>query len=98
MVEIGDQYGILVAGQLLAGFAICLDETQELLAGLVLLGDQQLALQRAAQHDHTPGAFPASQPQFAILTLPSLTRVGPVAFPEQALDVAFDVLRQAKLE
>ncbi len=98
VIEIGHQHGVFVPGDALAVLAVGLDEAQQLFAVVVLLGDEHFALQGAAQHEDSPLRLPAGQRQSTVHAFPALTRAGPARDPEQAFDVAFDVLRQAQFE
>jgi hypothetical protein len=97
VVQVGDQHGVLVAGDALAALAVGLDEAQQLLT-VVLAGRRASRPAGAAQHDHTTLVLPAGECQRAVDPFPALTGIGPARDPEQTLDVALDVLRQAQLE
>jgi hypothetical protein len=90
-------HGILVAGDVLTRLSVRLDETQQLLA-VIVLRNQHFALERAAQHHDAPRRLPATETQAAVLAFPRLPGIGPIGVPENALDVTLDVLRELELE
>jgi len=96
-VEVGDQHRVLVPRKALARLAVGLDEAEPLLA-IALQGDEHLVLQGPTQDNDPPSHLPAGQSQFAVLTFPPLVGIHPAGFPEEVLDVAFDVLRELELE
>ena len=97
MFEVDNPHGVLVASDALATFAVGLNEAQPLLT-VVFLGDKPLTLQRAAQHDPAALVLPTGQCQCAIDPFPALAGIAPTRPPEQTLNGALDVLRQAQFE
>ena len=87
------QHGIFVAPD----GGVFLDECEHLLA-LELSRQQDLALQRAAQHDNAPLAVPAGQLKLAFQALPTRAGIGPGTAEETPLQVALDAFRQTQLE
>src|SRR5574343_2090940 len=97
VIQVGHEHGILVAGDALPRLTVGFNEPQQLLT-ILLLTDQHLPVQGTAQDDNPALGFPASERQRAVDSLPALAGIRPARNPEQALNMAFDVLRQTQRE